>query len=57
LLSHSCKATPAEKCGFDGGAFVGGMFLGIGLIAIGIGGYLFYRWKVGGGRGAYRELH
>jgi len=42
-------------CGFDGGAFVGGMFLGIGLVAIGIGGFLFYRWKTGS-RAAYSEL-
>jgi len=36
--------------------FVGGMFLGIGLVAIGVGGYLFYKWKMGK-RPAYSELH
>jgi len=42
-------------CAFDGGAFVGGMFLGIGLVAIGIGAFLFYRWKVGK-KATYSEL-
>jgi hypothetical protein len=54
LLAHSCSDN--GKCGFDGGAFVGGMFLGIGLVAIGVGGYLFYRWKMGN-KPAYSELH
>jgi len=42
-------------CAFDGGAFVGGMFLGIGLVAIAIGGFLFYRWKMGN-KATYSEL-
>jgi hypothetical protein len=45
-----------KSCEFDGGAFVGGMFLGIGLVAIGIGAFLFYRWKMGS-RPGYSELH
>jgi hypothetical protein len=32
------------------------MFLGIGLVAIGVGGWLFYRWKMGN-KPAYSELH
>lgn len=52
MIVHSCAD---EGCKFDGGAFVGGMFLGIGLVAIGIGGFLFYRWKMGS-RNAYNEL-
>jgi len=43
------------SCGFDGGAFVGGMCLGIGLVAIGIGGFLFYRWRTGK-KATYSEL-
>jgi hypothetical protein len=38
---------PSGKCGFDGGSFVGGMFLVIGLIVVGGAAYLFYRWKTG----------
>jgi len=57
LLAHTCSSTNNGKsCEFDGGAFVGGMFLGIGLVAIGIGGFLFYRWKMGKKPG-YSELH
>jgi len=54
LIAHSCAA--AETCGFDGGAFVGGMFLSWGLLALGVGGWFFYRWKVANKR-AYTELH
>jgi len=43
------------SCAFDGGAFVGGMILGIGLVAIGIGGFLFYRYKTGQ-KATYSEL-
>jgi len=53
-----CKADfdcQGATCGFDGGAFVGGMFLGIGLVAIAIGGFLFYRWRMGK-KAAYSEL-
>jgi len=45
-----CGATPippAQQCGFDGGAFVGGMFLVIGLIVLAVLAFLFYRWKTG----------
>lgn len=35
------------KCGFDGAAFVGGMFLVIGCIFIAVLAYIFYRWKTG----------
>lgn len=53
MFAHSCAE---EKCGFDGGAFVGGMFLGIGLCAIGLGGYIFYRYRMAKKPG-YSELH
>jgi len=47
---HTCSPTPlnpAGKCGFDGGAFVGGMFLVVGLIVLGVIAYIVYRWKTG----------
>jgi len=47
---HTCAPTPinpAQKCAFDGGAFVGGMFLVIGLIVLGAIAYIVYRWKTG----------
>jgi len=50
LIAHSCDPTPIsppQKCGFDGGSFVGGMFLVIGVIVVGGVAYLFYRWKTG----------
>jgi hypothetical protein len=50
LWAHSCQPTPIappQKCGFDGGSFVGGMFLVIGLIVVAGVAYLFYRWKTG----------
>jgi hypothetical protein len=58
LFAHTCFPNNGggNSCKFDGGAFVGGMFLGIGLVAIGIGGFLFYRWKMGKKPG-YSELH
>jgi len=52
---HVALACGGPMCAFDGGAFVGGMFLGIGLVAIGIGAFLFYRWKVGK-KATYSEL-
>jgi len=55
MFAHTCSASSGSKCKFDGGAFVGGMFLGIGLVIIGIGGFLFYKWKTSG-RNAYNEL-
>jgi hypothetical protein len=55
MFAHSCSDSNG-KCGFDGGAFVGGMFLGLGLCAIGIGGFLFYRFKMNKKPG-YSELH
>jgi len=47
---HVCKT-----CGFDGGSFVGGMFLVIGLIVLLVGGYLFFKWKTTR-RVSYTEL-
>jgi len=49
-MAHTCTDTPSNnggKCGFDGGAFVGGMFLVIGLAILGGGAYAFYRYKTG----------
>jgi len=50
LWVHACGTTPVtppQKCGFDGGAFVGGMFLVIGLIVLGVLAFIVYRWKSG----------
>lgn len=51
FYAHGCSPTPIIKpthCkSFDGGSFVGGMFLVIGLLILGVGGVLFYRWKTG----------
>jgi len=55
LLVHSCTSTNQNCGGFDGGSFVGGMFLVIGIIALSVGGYIFYRWRVGK-RVTYTEL-
>jgi len=47
---HICGTTPippAPTCGFDGGAFVGGMFLVIGVIVLIVLAVIFYRWKTG----------
>jgi len=46
LVAHTC-VNSKPTCGFDGGAFVGGMFLIIGLMVLGGGGYAFYRYKNG----------
>lgn len=57
LTAHTCpkEKSSSNKKGFDGGSFVGGMFLVIGVIGLGIAGFLFYRWQTG--RGAtYTEL-
>jgi len=57
FFAHTCTSTKHEskKCGFNGGAFVGGMFFVIGLVVLGVGGYLFYRWR-SGRKFDYREL-
>jgi len=65
FYSHTCNApppptptpspTPAPKCGFNGGAFVGGMFFVIGVAVLIVGAYLFYRWRTGR-KFDYREL-
>jgi len=50
LITHTCGSTPvppAQECNFDGGAFVGGMFLVIGLIVLVVLAVIFYRWKTG----------
>jgi len=48
LITHTCGAPIyPSSCGFDGGAFVGGMFLVIGVVGLLIGIYVFYRWKTG----------
>jgi len=47
---YSCDPTPIKpvpKCAFDGGAFVGGMFLVIGVIVLGAVAFIVYRWKTG----------
>jgi len=43
---HTC-GPQNNQCGFDGGAFVGGMFLVIGIVLLAVGGWMFYRWKTG----------
>jgi len=55
MLAHTCDGKE-KSCGFDGGAFVGGMFLVIGLIAVGGGGYAFYRHR-NGKKLSYNTLH
>jgi len=47
LWVHTCELPLVQKCGFDGGAFVGGMFLVIGLIVLAALAYIIYRWKTG----------
>jgi len=47
LWVHSCEPIPSSHCAFDGGAFVGGMFLVIGLLVLGALAYIVYRWKTG----------
>jgi hypothetical protein len=49
-VAHLCGSTPLpppQQCAFDGGAFVGGMFLVIGLIVLVVLAVIFYRWKTG----------
>jgi hypothetical protein len=56
LFTHICNEPPAtSSCSFDGAAFVGGMFLIIGLLLLAVGGYYFYQWKTGR-RFTYTEL-
>jgi len=58
LIAHQCDgkvAVSGGKCGFDGGAFVGGMFLIIGIAILGGGGYAFYKYKTGKGS-TYNQL-
>jgi len=44
---ENCGVVVEGKKGFDGGSFVGGMFLIIGLFAISAIAYLVWRWKTG----------
>jgi len=59
FYAHGCAPTPIVKpthCkSFDGGSFVGGMFLVIGLLILAVGGYMFYRYKTGH-KFSYQEL-
>jgi len=57
FYTHTCskKDLKVPGCGFNGGAFVGGMFLVIGIIVLIAGIYFFYRWKTGR-KFDYREL-
>jgi len=59
FFAHGCSPTPFNKpthCkSFDGGSFVGGMFLVIGLLILGVGGFMFYRYKTGK-KVLYQEL-
>jgi len=59
-INHLCPApsTPSKsskKKGFDAGSFVGGMFLVIGLVGIGVIGFFVYKWKFSQ-RASYQEL-
>lgn len=58
MFTHTCGSTPIKGGGhkFSGGSFVGGMFFVIGLLALAVGGYMFYRWRTGK-KFDYRELH
>jgi len=61
FIAHTCPPKP-ELPGrkFDGPSFVGGMFLIIGIIAVGLVGFFVYRWRTGAGplfhRSHYTEL-
>jgi len=57
FFTHSCDFTPPSgpDCGFNGGAFVGGMFLVIVLVALLGAGFAFYKWRAGA-RISYTEL-
>lgn len=57
FYAHTCSSSGivVKKCGFNGAAFVGGMFLVIGIAVLAVGGYIFYRWKTGR-KFDYREL-
>jgi hypothetical protein len=44
LFAHTCSP---QQCGFNGGSFVGGMALMLGIILMGAVGYAFYRWRTG----------
>ena len=45
-----------SHCGFDGGSFAGGMFLIIGLLLIGVGGFFGYRYWQNRQNPSYTEL-
>jgi len=51
-FAHGCDSD--SDCGFDGGAFVGGMFLVIGVGLLAGGAYMFYRYKT---QTQYKELN
>jgi len=57
FYTHSCskKELTVPHCGFNGGSFVGGMFLVIGILLLLIAIYFFYRWRTGR-KFDYREL-
>jgi len=44
LVSHTCSTTTKPEGGFSGGSFVGGMFLGLGVAALALGGYAGWRY-------------
>jgi len=52
----ACGPPPAEHCPkkFDGGSFIGGFFLMVGLVLVSGVGFVFYRKKKGSG--AYEPL-
>eukprot|EP01116_Phalansterium_solitarium_P018413 TRINITY_DN4863_c0_g1_i2.p1 TRINITY_DN4863_c0_g1~~TRINITY_DN4863_c0_g1_i2.p1 ORF type:complete len:358 (-),score=105.68 TRINITY_DN4863_c0_g1_i2:398-1471(-) len=59
---HYCSPSPSPSGsnsgdsprGFDAASFVGGMFLIVGIVVIGVAIYAFYRWRVA--RRTYTEL-
>lgn len=57
FYTHSCSKHDLQPthCGFNGGSFVGGMFLVIGILILLVGIYFFYRWRTGK-KFDYREL-
>jgi len=55
FFAHTCVPDNGSSCGFNGGAFVGGMFLVIVLAGILGAGWAFYQWR-SGARVHYTEL-
>ena len=55
ILKAASPDDSGENCGFDAGAFVGGMFLVIGLLILAMIGYFVYVYKFGR-KASYNQL-